>query len=263
MSNQNQHDNGGNSRLSARVVEEGYISLQKTLQTYRQARDQGNAAAGLKPDVDPVVLLQNEVQTFFSLVRPYIKDTPQLEEYWWGAVASYPDKPHQTIEAALDYYREHSVGVWQSQQHTRAIPAEAMQQQTLDGANRAVADGGGPNSLQEWHKRLNLSNTVRILGIETTSTNDEFDGYYCLEGRFAVIGLREVSDWRVTTRKERVQGDGFMAGETATTETREPEPAKKVETAAKMLIEVADELSAIATYKPRGEQVHGTPVPDS
>jgi len=263
MTNQDQHETQNNGQLSAQVVEEGYIRLQETLQKYRQARDQGNAAAGLKPDADPVILLQDEVQTFFSLIRPYINNAPQLEEYWWGALASYPDQPHRSAEAALDYYREHSVGVWQAQQHTRAIPTAALQQQTLDGGGKAVADGAGPESLRGWHKLLNLPNTVRILGIETSAADEEFEGYYYLEGRFSVLGLRQVANWRVTTRTERVQGDGFMAGETSTTETREPEPQRKVETAAHMLIDVADELSAIATYKPRGERVHGTPVPDS
>lgn len=261
MSDRNEDTNGG--RLSARVVEEGYVKLQETMQKYRQARDQGNAAAGFAPDVDPTLVLQNEVQTFFSLVRPYVKDAPQLEEYWWGALATYPDQPHPSVSAAFDYYSEHSVGVWQSQQHTTAVPAAKLQQQTVDGSNQAVADGGERPSLKEWHKRLNLSSNTRILGVEQTEGDDEFEGYYCLEGRFAVLGLREIENWRVKTRTERIQGNGFMSGETSKRETREPEPAKKVETAANMLIEVADELSAIATYTPSGDRVHGTPVPDS
>jgi len=53
-----------------------------------------------------------------------------------------------------------------------------------------------------------------------------------------------------------------MAGETGGRKVQDAEPAKKVETAARMLVEVADELEAIATYEPRGERVHGTPVPD-
>lgn len=250
------------SRLSARVVEEGYISLQRTMQTYRQARDQGNAAAGLDPSADPVIILQNEVQTFFSLVRPYIKDAPQLEEYWWGALATYPDTQHRTVDGAFDYYTEHSIGVWQAQRHTRIIPSAQLQQQTLDGSNMAHADGGGPDTLRAWHKLLNISNNIRILNVESAA-DDGIDGYYCLEGRFAVLGLREVQNWQVTTRKERVRGEGFMAGETSDREVLDPEPAMKVETAANMLAEVAEELSAIATFKPRGERVHGTPVPKS
>jgi hypothetical protein len=77
-----------------------------------------------------------------------------------------------------------------------------------------------------------------------------------------VLGLRSIRNWTVETHRERQTGDGFMAGETATSETREPEPAAKVETAAEMLVDVADELGAIATYEPSGERVHGTPVPD-
>jgi len=125
---------------------------------------------------------------------------------------------------------------------------------------KAVADGGD-RIAQRVARAAGLSNNTRILALEQTS--EDFEGYYCLEGRFAVLGLREIPKWEVTTRQERVTSDGFMAGETATREVREPEPAQKVETAANMLVEVADELSAIATYKPRGERVHGTPVPDA
>ena len=263
MAKQNQHEETNSGRLSARVVEEGYIRLQEVMQKYRQARDQGNAAAGLQEGLDPTIPLQNEVQTFFSLIRPYIKGKPQLEEYWWGALATYPDKPHQSVEAALAYYREHSIGVWQHQKHTKAIEAAQAQQQPITGGNHAVADGGEIASFRDWHHRLNLSNDVRILAVQKTSADDSFDGHYYIEGRFAVLGLREIDDWQITTRVERVSGGGFMAGETSTNEKREAEPAAKVETAARMLVEVADELSAIATFQPSGERVHGTPVPET
>jgi len=261
MVQQDGNDANG-SRLSARVVEEAYVRLQKAMQTYRQARDQGNSAAGLAPDRDPVILLQNEVQTFFSLIRPFVSDAPQLDEYWWGALATYPEQTHQSIAGAFDYYREHSVGVWQSQRHTRAIPTAKLQQQGADGSATAVADGAGPRSLSEWHELLGLSNKMRLLGYETQA-DETFNGYYFIEGRFAVLGLRDIDQWDITTKTERTHGDGFMAGETATQETRVPEPAAKVETGARMLVEVADELDAIATFTPRGERVSGTPVPDT
>ncbi|MFW5956784.1 MAG: hypothetical protein ACOCQY_05215 [Halorhabdus sp.] len=262
MSDQDPRDTNA-SRLSARVVEEGYIRLQETMRTYRIARDQGNAAAGLDRDEDPVIVLQNEVQTFFSLVRPYIKDEPQLAEYWWGALATYPKTRHETVAEAVEYYREHSVGVWQTQKHTVQVPAH-QPNLAAEGGQQALADGGdNPASLEAWHNALGLPKTVRVLTVDQAFDDEEFDGWYYVEGRFAVLGLREIANWKIRTRTERVQGDGFMGGETAVRERREPEPAKKVEAAANMLFEVADELSAIASFTPAGDRVHGTPVPDS
>lgn len=266
MPGKNTQETGENGRLSARVVEEAYIGLQEALKSYRIARDQGNAAAGLKQSADPVIVLQNEVQTFFSLIRPYIKDAPELEEYWWGALAAHPGQPHGTIGEAFDYYREHSIGVWQSQKHTRAVPSEAVQQPVAGsdgGGETALADGGEPLSLAEIHDLLGLSNTIRVLSVRPTGADDDFDGWWCLEGRFAVLGLREIPYWTVETRRQSVGDSGFMSGQNSYQEVREPEPGQKVETAANMLIEVAEELSAIATYEPRGERVHGTPVPDT
>lgn len=238
------------AQLSARIVEEGYVTLQERMHTYRQARNQGNRAAGLGPDEDPVIILQDAVETFFSLIRPYIEDEPRLREYWRGALAQHPDQ-HLTRERAFAYYDEHSTGVWQKQPHVFQVP-QRLQQQPADGDAAAATDGGQPDPA-DWHEMLGLSDSVRVLGVS--------QGYY-VEGRFSVLGLRNIKRWEVRTHRERQSGNGFMAGETATRETREPEPAKKVETAAEMLVDVADELNAIASYEPSGDRIHGTPVPD-
>jgi len=248
------------NRISARVVEEGYVTLQDAMRTYRQARDQGNDAAGLPAGKNPVIVLQDAVQTFFSLIRPYLADEPRLAEYWRGALATHPDTQHRSADAALEYYREHSVGVWQAQHHTQVIPRARMGNGAGAQAT-ALSDGGSPSTLADWHEALNLPATVRVLSVHEAGADDAFDGWFYKEGRFAVMGLREVTDWRVETRRTREHGDGFMAGTAATTEEAQPQPAAKVETAARMLAEVADELGAIATYEPAGDRVHGTPVP--
>lgn len=257
------HDNHEN-RVSSEVVEKAYVTLQEKVRIYRQARDQSNHAAGLNPGTDPVVILQDAVQTFFQFVRPFIKGDPRMAEYWQGAIAQHPDTQHRTVADAKAYYRDNSVGVWQIQTHTGSLPAATTQQQ--NGQQPAVADGGNINvakiSPGTWHEELRLPPTTRLLRIEPAFEDDEFEGWYYVEGRFATVGLREVPTWTVETRKERNSGDGFMAAETSSRKIQNPEPAKKVETAARMLVEVADELEAIATYKPRGKRVHGTPVPD-
>lgn len=254
-------DEDPQNRVTARLVEEGYVSLQDSMRTYRQARNQSNRAAGLDPSTDPVVVLQDAVQTFYELVRPYLKDEPRLSEYWQGAIAQHPERPHATVEQAIEYYREHSVGVWQAQRHTGAVEVAQTQQATLANTD-AVADGGTPDTLDGWHSALGLPRSSRVLSVEPAGDDDDLDGYYYREGRFAVVGLREVGSWRVRERTTRDQGDGFMASETSTTTTRDPEPAQKVETAARMLVEVADELGAIVNYEPAGDRIHGTPLPD-
>ena len=252
---------GPTHRVSARVIEEGYIQLHESMRTYRQARDRGNAVAGLASDTDPVLVLQDSVQTFFELVRPYLKDEPRLAEYWRGALAQYPDETFHSATEALEYYVEHSVGVWQTQQHTGAIPTARLQKNGSGNTAEALADGGA-TGLQQWHDALTLPPTVRLLHVEPAFDDEDFDGWYYREGRFAVLGLREVDRWQVRRTTERVNGEGFMGGNTATDETVEGEPAAKVETAARMLVEVADELGAIVSYEPSGERVFGTPVPE-
>jgi len=253
-----EQDQTGGADMTARLVEEGYVNLQDTMRVYRQAKHQGSEAAGVDAGTDPVILLQDAVQTFFELVRPYINNEPRLAEYWRGALAKYPDRQFRSVAQALEYYREHSVGVWQAQDHTQIVHREGA---ATNGTGTAVADGGVPDTLADWHNALNLPKTVRMLSVQQPDDVD-FEGWVYKEGRFAVLGLREVADWEVRQTTERRSGEGFMAGETSTTQNREAEPAPKVETAARMLVEVADELNAIASYEPAGERVHGTPVPD-
>lgn len=255
----NQQDTPQN-RVSARVVEDAYVSLQDRMRTYRQARDQGNHAAGLSPDRNPVVVLQDAVQTFFEFIRPFIKNEPRLAEYWRGAIATHPDQQHRSVDAAKGYYRDNSFGVWQIQPHTGSVAAPQLKNER---AQQIAATDGGAIDPGQWHDVLQLPDTTRILRVEPAFDDEQFEGWYYVEGRFAVVGLREIPTWNVATRTRRTNGDGFMAGESAVQEQADPEPAGKVETAARMLVEVADELDAIATYSPRGERVHGTPVPDS
>jgi len=252
-----EQQNGQRAQVTARLVEEGYVTLQDRMRTYRQAKHQGNRAAGLDPGEDPVILLQDAVQTFYELVRPYLADEPRLAEYWRGALAQHPDQQFRETAEALDWYREHSVGVWQTQEHTEVLsPDDAS-----NGASAAVADGGMPQTFAGWHGVFDLAPSERVLSVMHPGSGGDLGGWMCWYGRFAVLGLREVDRWEVRERATRTSGDGFMAAETATEAVREGEPAAKVETAARMLVEVADELGAIASYEPDGERVHGTPVP--
>lgn len=259
----NQNNEAVERRISARLVEEGYVRLQEQMQKYRQAQNQGNRAAGIKPDTDPVIMLQDAVETFFHVVRPYVEHEPRLSEYWRGAIADYPGEAFQSPDRAAAYFSQQSIGVWQVQQHTRAVEQTPDPQQQQISPGNALADGGELPSADKLHKILNLPQTVRVLYAEEAFDDEEFNGVYYIEGRFSVVGLQNVKDWEVTTKQTRMQGDGFMAGQTSTREVRSPEARQKVETAAEMLVDVAEELNMIASYEPSGNRVHGTPVPDS
>lgn len=260
MRGNNGQQDTGQKRVSARVVEDAYVTLQDRMRTYRQARDRGNHAAGLPSDQDPVVILQDAVQTFFQFIRPFVKGDHRLAEYWRGAIAAHPEQQHRSVEAAKAYYRDNSYGVWQIQTHTGSVAKP--EQTAATGQQPARADGGNM-SPGDWHDALRLSDTTRVLRVEPAFDDEDFDGWYYVEGRFAVVGLSEIPRWQIRTRTSLDRGDGFMAGETATSEDLQPEPAGKVETAARMLVEVADELDAIATYEPSGDDVHPTPEPDT
>jgi hypothetical protein len=101
---------------SARVVEESYLALQNTLRKYRLLDEFGVNEFDDNTD-EPTLALQQEVETFFELIRPYVDGEPGLRDYWEGALAAHPDGFHSSEEEAIDYYQRHSVGIWQRQRH--------------------------------------------------------------------------------------------------------------------------------------------------
>jgi len=234
------------SGLSATVVEEAYLNLQKALSVHRTARNKGEAAAPDHVD-DPDVNLQEAVLRFHELLRPYVKDAPGLEEYWEGSVAAHPDDGFESTEDARRYYLEHSTGCWQLQQQWEPVPVQPAAAQTA-GA-QALADGGAePDTLEGWHDMLNLPKTARVGGAVPAPGDDPLDGWFILVFAHSIIGLRDLASWEVEQQTVRKHGEGFMAGETAEATVYDPEPSKKILVAARMLVECAVEMGALAQF---------------
>jgi len=245
------------AKASGKAVEQAYLSLQDAFRQYRRWRDLGGfeAAEGAeKPDI----ALQDSILTFYELLRPYIRNNPSLQMYWKGAIVEYPDNQHPSPAAAIQYYRENSHGIWQIQEHKWSL-SQATQQTDSGGSATAVADGGESQnesleSLRDWHRMLGLSDSVRIL--QLTSVDGD---WMVIEGRFAVLGLRDLDNWRIYENSERSSGDGFMSSKTSTDTTYEAEPNRKLETAARMLGEVADKLNVIARFDTSDDPLRQTP----
>lgn len=251
---------------SAKLVEKAYVDLQKTFREYRLAGDVGGPSPSIRvggkqitPE-DPTVVLQDAVMSTVDLITPYVHNDPRVAEYWEGAIASYPPRRFASTEEAKSYYLRESIGVWQVQAHPTAVrPATAP---GAASATEAATDGGSPpQTAKGWHERLSLPRTTRVLTFDLRSEHPDFEEHYLSEGRMSVIGLRDVADWQFAEREIEEEGDGFMAGETASRTVLSAEPAKKVETAARMLFELLDELGAIAGFEPQGERVRTTPRP--
>jgi hypothetical protein len=244
------------AKASGKAVEQAYLSLQDAFRKYRRWRDLGGfeAAEGAeKPDI----ALQDSILTFYELLRPYIRNNPSLQMYWKGAIVEYPDSQHTSPAAALQYYRENSHGIWQIQKHEWSLSQAT--QNAGGGSATAVADGGetnhdSPETLQDWHRALGLSDSVRILQLAAID-----DDWMVIEGRFAVVGLRDLDNWRIYENNERTTGDGFMSSKTSTDTSYEAEPNRKLETAARMLSEVADKLNVIARFDTSDDPLRGTP----
>lgn len=263
------------STASAQAVEKKYLDLQAALRDYRQWRDYGSivdedeAQHSDESHRNAHLELQDAVLTFYELLRPYLRKNRGLEHYWKGALVSHPEQPHDTTQEAIDYYREHSTGIWQIQEHKQTL-ADYIGEQPSATTNgeTAVADGGEnvPQTLDEWGEAIALPPGNRILQLYRV-----MDSWVFEEGRFSVIGLRNLDEWTTEKRQETKNQDGFMTGASGgyltdsggnTKTVVVAQPPKKVETAARMLVEAANELGAIAEYDTSDDTPRQTPRPE-
>lgn len=247
-------DDTPTSSLSHREVEAAHHSLQQALSQHRLS---GLAAVDTDAEVDnPDAHLQESIMRFYELLRPHIKRSPKLQKYWEGGLADYPaDGMPTTVRGAKYYYAESSVGVWQIQvDHDTIIP---QQPRTTKGRKVALADGGElPDTPTGWHQRLRLSEYERVYRVQRSPADDVIDGWYTTILQFSILGLRDLDTWEIdeTVKLETdpYGSESFMVaedgGDDNLTKVPDPEPARKLITAARMLIESAVELGALTDY---------------
>lgn len=219
-------DTEGNG-IPTRAIHEAYLTLQDAHREYRRARDSGRDTHGPKGQ------FQDAVLTFYELVRPHLKHESALEDYWKGNLPSYTGWDFSDTDPRT-YVREHGTGVYQVQEHVDMIEID-----------ESVRTDGGLDSLDDWHKFLGLSwESERLVAVQPA------DGTHFVKVlRCAVLPLRELDHWEATVKQQRVQGEGFMSGETAVSTTREFQTPDKLVTAKRLLVEAADRLGALSDFE--------------
>lgn len=218
--------------IPTRAIHETYLELQGAHKHYRQARDDPDAS-----DREERLArgeFQEAVLTFHELVRPHLKHESALSDYWEGSLPDYTGWEFDTADEAARYVREHGTGVYQVQRHTDLIEL-----------GQEAATDGGMEGFEDWHDFLGLSwESERLVAVQPGEEGRHFVSFL----RAAVLPLRELDHWRARISKDRRQGEGFMAGETAIETRREFEHPEKLVTAKRLLVEAADQLGALSEF---------------
>lgn len=226
------------SGIPTRAIHESYLSVQRAHQQLRQAREHDTDVT------DAQAVLQDEVLTFYELLRPHLKHESALSDYWDGDLPGYTGWDFKSVTEAKQYVMDHGTGVYQVQKHPSTV---AVRQ-------KALTDGG-VEGYEDWHETLGLSwDTERLLSVEPVQQDqreamDADATHYVVVLRCAVLPLRRLDRWQPRVRKERTSGDGFMSGETSVETTREYQPPQKLVTAKRLLVEAADRLGALSDFE--------------
>lgn len=214
--------------IPTRAIHEAYINLQQAHHDYRRARDRGEETRAHRGE------FQEQIITFYELVRPHLKHETALADYWSGDLPDYTGWDFDSDREAAQYVRDKGTGVYQVQQHTDLVEV-----------NQEVLTDGGVQGFDGWHDLLGLSwDSERLIALREGEGNQ----YYIKVIRAAVLPLRTLDHWEATVVTERERGDGFMSSETTTRTRREFEPEQKLVTAKRLLVEAADKLGALSAF---------------
>lgn len=219
--------------IPTRTIHEAWLVTEEAHDEFRRARDLHDDTTREQAD------LQHAILRFYEVLRPWLKSESALSGYWRGELPDYTgwdfDQPRQAVE----HVRERGTCVYQAQLHTEQV--------TL--GQRALADGGQPAEYdrQTLHDLLGLSwDTERLVSMHPVE--DDGADYYLQVVRAALLPLRSLDHWQATVTREREQGSGFMAGETAQSVSREFQPPQKLEVAKRLLVEAANRLGALPEF---------------
>jgi hypothetical protein len=129
------------SGIPTRAIHEAYLNMQMSLKEYRQAKD----GIGAKSQDKAHGELQQDVLTFFELLKPHIRKEPSLQVWWEGELPNYngdgsPPDP------------EDGKGIIHYQVKSDPVELDELETTQIEG-------------LQDWHEGLNLNGNRRIIGV--------------------------------------------------------------------------------------------------
>ena len=215
--------------IPTKAIHESYLALQQAHRDWRRARDFNSDERQQR------IAFQDQVLTFYELLRPHLRHESGLRGYWRGEVPDYPDEPLESVEAAVRYYQTEGTAVWQLQRQPGDAPIPGGDQQTL-------TDGGLPDSLAGWDDVLGLPDDARLLAIKPEP--DLGTAIYL--AAMPVAGLKQLDNWGTREVVQTEEQSGFLGGQTVEREVREPMPAGWVEEAKRLLVEAADQMALLS-----------------
>jgi len=204
------------SGIPTRAIHEAYLNMQMSLKEYRQAKDQQN-----QYDIeDAHGELQQNVLTFYDLLRPHLKHENTARGYWDGELPSYPTNggPPDPVDGK---------GIIQVQKRREPIQLNGIDTRQLNG-------------LKEWHKALDLNGDARVADVYVD------DDMAVITTQEYQKGLRHLDEWETKYKRKVIQKEGFMSDKTETVIEKQRIPIDRLKRAARELSDAADTLGLLA-----------------
>jgi len=215
--------------IPTRAIHETYLEMQRSLQSYRGARD----AQRRREQQTAHGELQSAVLTFYELLRPHLKHESGVEDYWVGRLPSY------NLDGVVPDIDE-GKGLLQQQEHSEAVSFDQ-----IDGNPREF------ETLKDWHDALGYE-TRRVSGVAAM-------------GDAAIVtyleyekGLRNLDSWRTTFQTTQESRGGFMSHKTRETVQANRVGINRLVRAARELSAVADRLGALSDFDASNHRVEIT-----
>jgi len=207
------------SGIPTRAIHESYLDMQRSLKQYRDAKDRQDQHGIDKSHGE----LQQNVLTFYELLRPHLKQEKAVEGYWFGRLPSYNRDPTQPPDP------EDGEGIIHVQTKRDVVE--------LNGQVENVDEF---ETLKDWHDALSMNGNTRITGIARN-------------GNMAVVtlqeyqkGLHHLDQWETKYTRTVRQKEGFMSDKTEKTIERQRIPIDRLKRAARELATAADELKFLS-----------------
>lgn len=212
--------------IPTRAIHESYISMQGSLQQFREAKDRGRGNAVQQAHGR----LQQDVLTFYELLRPHLKHESAVEDWWEGKLPNY--RHGETPDP------EEGKGILHVQTARRQVDMGELDAEALDDLPDDMSKWG----LREWHSAAGLNGSVRVVGVAGLGDT------VLLTVQQYQMGLRQMDDWETKYQRETTRKSGFMADKKDESVTRQRIPSDRLTRAARELSDVADKLGALSNF---------------